>query len=62
MLSFTDLLALDASTLSRRIAAREISCTALMRATLDRIEALNTTFNAIVSLRGSETLLAEAGA
>ena len=60
MPSFTDLLALDASTLSRRIAAREISCTALMRATLDRIEALNPTFNAIVSLRGSESLLAEA--
>ncbi|MCY7320056.1 MAG: amidase [Ramlibacter sp.] len=57
----TDLLALDATALSRRIAARDISCAELMRATLGRIEALNPKFNAIVSLRSSESLLADAG-
>lgn len=55
-----DLLALDATTLSRRIAARELSCRELMAATLARIEALNPRFNAIVSLRDPAQLLAEA--
>jgi amidase len=57
-----DLLALDATTLSRRIAAREVSCRDLMRATLDRIARLNPIHNAIVSLRPPEELLAEAAA
>jgi amidase len=57
-----DLLALDAGELSRRIAAREISCTELMQASLARIDALNPRFNAIVSLRGGAELLAEARA
>src|SRR5579862_1412598 len=55
-----DLLALDATTLSRRIAAREVSCRELMAASLARIEALNPRFNAIVSLRDQEQSLAEA--
>jgi amidase len=55
-------LLLDAGTLSRRIAAREVSCRALMQAALDRIAALNPTYNAIVSLREPEALLAEADA
>jgi amidase len=55
-----DLLALDATTLSRRIAAREASCRELMAATLARIEALNPRFNAIVSLRDPAQSLAEA--
>jgi amidase len=56
------ILQLDASTLARRIAAREISCRDLMHATLARIEALNPRHNAIVSLRPREELLAEADA
>jgi amidase len=55
-----DPLALDAGDLSRRIAARDISCTALMQASLARIAALNPRFNAIVSLRDSASLLAQA--
>lgn len=56
------LLALDASSLSRRIAARQVSCRELMRSALDRIAALNPLHNAIVSLRDPEELLAEADA
>jgi amidase len=57
-----DILSLDASTLSRRIAAREIGCRELMRASLDRIAQLNPRHNAIVSLRDEAALLAEADA
>ena len=56
-----DLLDLSATELSRRIAARSVSCHELMQASLARIEALNPRFNAIVSLREPEALLAEAG-
>jgi len=56
------ILQLDASTLARRIAAREISCRALMQASLARIAQLNPLHNAIVSLRPAEQLLAEADA
>jgi amidase len=56
------ILQLDAGTLSRRIAARELSCRELMQASLDRIAALNPQYNAIVSLRDPEALLAEADA
>ena len=56
----TDILALTATELSRRIAARELSCAELMRASLARIEELNPKFNAIVSLRDADALLAEA--
>lgn len=52
----------DAGTLARRIAARELSCRALMQATLARIAALNPVHNAIVSLRPAGELLAEADA
>ena len=55
-----DVLASTATDLSRRIAAREISCVELMRSSLARIEALNPQFNAIVSLRDADSLLAEA--
>ncbi|MDE2604770.1 MAG: amidase [Burkholderiales bacterium] len=57
-----DLLRLDATSLSRRIAGREVSCRELMQATLDRIAALNPHYNAIVSLRDPQALLAEADA
>jgi amidase len=56
----TDILALDATTLSRHIATRTVSCRELMEATLARIEALNPRFNAIVSLRDPQQLLDEA--
>ena len=61
MTPLPDLLALDATDLSRRIAAREISCVDLMQASLARIAALNPRFNAIVSLRDGAQLMAEAG-
>ena len=57
-----DILNLDATTLARRLAAREISCRDLMTATLARIESLNPRFNALVSLRDGDALLAEADA
>jgi amidase len=56
----TDILDLSATELSRRIAARSVSCHELMQAALARIEALNPRFNAVVSLRPPEELLAEA--
>lgn len=56
------LLDLDATTLSRRIAERSLSCRALMQATLERIHALNPRFNALVSLRDADAVLAEADA
>jgi amidase len=56
------ILRLDASSLSRRIAARAISCRELMQASLARIAGLNPVHNAIVSLRREEELLAEADA
>src|SRR5262245_35153899 len=50
----------DATALSERIAARELSCVELMRATLERIERVNPGLNAIVSLRDGDALLVEA--
>ncbi|MCC2674298.1 MAG: putative glutamyl-tRNA(Gln) amidotransferase, subunit [Ramlibacter sp.] len=57
-----ELMALDAGALSRRIAAREVSCRELMQASLQRIAALNPQHNAIVSLREADALLREADA
>lgn len=51
---------LDALELSRRIHARELSCRDVMSAHLARIARLNPRFNAIVSLRDGDALLAEA--
>jgi amidase len=62
MTGAAELLALDAGTLSRRIAAREVSCRELMQASLDRIAALNPVHNAIVSLRDPQDLLRDADA
>lgn len=58
----TDPTALDAETLSRAIAAREISCVDVMSAFLDRIDRINPAINAIISLRPRDDLLAEARA
>ena len=57
-----DLVLLGARELSEAIRSRRVSCREAMTAYLDHIEALNPTFNAIVSLRDRETLLAEADA
>ena len=54
--------ALDASALSDAIHARRISCRAVMQAYLERIERLNPHYNALVSLRPRDVLLAEADA
>jgi len=52
----------DATELVAALAAREISCAELMRATLARVDALNPSFNAIVARREPEALMAEARA
>jgi len=54
--------ALDALELSRLIHRRELSCREVMQAHLARIDALNPTYNAIVSLREPGALLADADA
>lgn len=53
---------LTAEALSERIAAGEVSCVEVMRATLNRIAAVNGSLNAIVSLRDEAALIAEAEA
>ena len=55
-----DIVALEATALSRAIRAREVSCRETMDACLDRIDRLNPTYNAIVSLLPREQLLAQA--
>jgi amidase len=51
---------LSATDLAQRIARREVSCTAVMTAFLDRIDAINPRVNAIVSRVGRPALLAQA--
>jgi len=51
---------LDADALSRAIHAKEVSCREVMRATLDRIAAVNPQVNAIVSLQDEADLLRQA--
>lgn len=58
----TDLLDNSALALSAALHSRKISCVELMQACLARIDALNPAFNAIVSLRPHDELLAEASA
>ena len=55
-----DITALDATALSEAIHARRVSCREVMQAYLARIARLNPTYNAIVSLRPDDALLAEA--
>ena len=55
-----DLTELGAAALSERIHAREVSCSEVMAAFLDRIDLRNPTLNAIVSRRDSDALMAEA--
>ncbi|MBU2357484.1 MAG: amidase, partial [Alphaproteobacteria bacterium] len=49
-----------AHVISDALASGDLTATALMHATLDRIAARNPDLNAIVSLRDAETLMAEA--
>lgn len=53
---------MSALDLSAAIAARQVSATEVMAATLARIEAVNGSVNAIVSLRDADALMAEARA
>ncbi|MBM1631871.1 amidase [Sulfitobacter mediterraneus] len=57
-----DILELGALELSSALERRDVSAREVMQATLDRIAAVNGTVNAIVSLRDSDQLLAEAEA
>jgi amidase len=50
----------DADTLSRHIHTRTVSCREVMHAYLARIDAVNPTYNAIVSLQPAEALLRQA--
>ena len=60
--SADDITALDATALSEAIHARRVSCREVMQAYLARIARFNPTYNAIVSLRPDDELLAEADA
>ena len=51
-----------ASQLSIAIHMRKVSCVEVMRATLDRIDAVNPTFNAIVSRVNEVALMKQANA
>jgi amidase len=55
-----DIIDQSAIELSAAIHARELSCREVMSAYLDRIDAVNPTLNAIVSLRTREDLMAQA--
>lgn len=56
--SADDITALDATALSEAVHARRVSCREVMQAYLARIARLNPTYNAIVSLRPDDELLA----
>ncbi|WP_207482361.1 amidase [Arenibaculum pallidiluteum] len=56
----SDLVLMNACTLSQKIRMREVSCVEVMRAYLDHIARFNPRVNAIVSLRDEADLLAEA--
>ena len=58
--SAADIPALSALELSHAVRTRQLSCVELLGASLDRVEALNGRFNAIVSLRSRASLLEEA--
>ena len=57
-----DITSMSASVLSAAIRQRHISCNEVMQAYLARIDRYNPVYNAIVSLRDSEELIAEADA
>src|SRR6056297_1865475 len=55
-----EILELDARDLAAQIARGAVSCEEVMRATLARVDDVNDTLNAIVSLRDADDLLSEA--
>lgn len=55
-----EMLGPDGAAVRDRVRRRAISCVELATACLDRIEALNTTYNAVVSLRPRSEIIAEA--
>ncbi|MEQ1755021.1 MAG: amidase [Micropepsaceae bacterium] len=56
----TDTVMMDATALGAAIRARRVSCVEVMQAYLDHIARLNPAVNAIISLRNSDELMAEA--
>jgi amidase len=56
----SEIVAMDATSLSKAIHSRKVSCVEVMRAYLDHIDALNPQVNAIVALQPRDGLLAEA--
>jgi amidase len=58
----SDIVALDARTLSKAIAAKKVSCAEVMTAYLDHIAVLNPKVNAIVALQDRDGLMAQARA
>jgi amidase len=56
----SDLVTLDAITLSDAIRSRQVSCVEVMTAYLDHIEKINPKVNAIVALQDRAALLAQA--
>src|SRR5512139_3374356 len=58
----SDIVMMDAASLSHAIHARKVSCTEVMGAYLDHIDALNPKVNAIVSLQDRGDLLRQAKA
>ena len=56
----TDITDFNASELSERIHQRQLSCAEVMQAYLQRIEALNPRYNAIVNLAPTDRLMAQA--
>lgn len=55
-----DLCGMGCATLARKLAARDVSSVEVAAAFLDQIEALNPTYNAIVTLRPRDDVLADA--
>ena len=55
-----DIVMMDARALSKAIAAKKLSCTEVMTATLDHIERFNPKVNAIVALQDRDRLMAQA--
>ena len=58
--AMSDIVKMDARSLSHAIAARHVSCAEVMTATLDQIAALNPKVNAIVALQDRDKLMAQA--
>ena len=60
MAATSDIVMMDARSLSKAIAAKKLSCVEVMTATLDHIARYNPKVNAIVALQDRDRLMAEA--